>query len=116
MTAATPSLTDFLLARIAEDEAVAERAAAFDYDDPDDAPWRQALHSAALSTSSAHIARHDPARVLAECEAKRSIVTLASAYSDGPEAPRTLNLANDVLAIMATTWANHPDYNEAWRP
>jgi len=99
MTTTTLTLTEFLLARIAEDEAVAREAsrapwtvgaldiprgvsvncnmqdggaswdfvAAWDFDGPD---------AENATTDAEHIARHDPARVLAECEAKRRIVEL----------------------------------------
>lgn len=80
------TLTDFLLARVAEDEGAAKAASP--------GPWRvdpaepesvlavdelQAADAFALSgpqtrATASHIARHDPARVLAECEAKRQIV------------------------------------------
>ena len=133
-------LTSFLLARIAEDEAVAREAgpdggewSSRYSDDPtchmfgdygwlvsgpgvevEDSDWGKALAD--------HIARHDPARVLAECEAKRRIVEeLAIPYiaerrrlmngqpSWGDEHP-------ELLLWLALPYADHPDYREEWRP
>ena len=68
-----------------------------------------------------HIARWDPARVLAECEAKRRIVEVhlsGEAWCDhcsggehrgNPDACPTLRL-------LALPYADHPDYDETWRP
>ncbi len=105
MTTSTLTIADFLLARVAEDEVVAREA--FNAYPPDE-PLPAMLGE--------HIARHDPARVLAECAAKRAVVALAWAYGDGPEHPRTLALAADTLRHLATAYADHPDYDERWRP
>jgi hypothetical protein len=69
-----------------------------------------------------HIARHDPARVLAECEAKRRIVeewdaahrvALASPQYSYDEGIATGLLA--ALYALALPYADHPDYREEWR-
>ena len=60
----TLTLTEFLLARIAEDEAEARKAGPM---------WRNEWSAEDVDVTL-HIERHDPARVLAECEAKRRIV------------------------------------------
>src|SRR5688572_20799212 len=70
------TLTEFLLARLTEDEAAA-RAAAGEHGVYPGTWWGQEAGgepSGVSSEDGAHIARHDPARVLAECEAKRRIV------------------------------------------
>ena len=107
MANATPTLTDFLLARIAEDEAVARDEQIENV--PADC-W-------------------GPARVLAECEAKRRI---AEAFADAECAVDTYDGDNPTpaywqewgnrhalaLAVehLATIYADHPDYDESWRP
>ena len=146
MTTETLTITDFLLARIAEDE---ERARGAQRDaawaggkgaswlveaTPDGSeiltPSRDGRHAivvyAEAGTPAAgvanHIAHHDPARVLAECEAKRRIVELhdqelkvalrnrdASAF--GGEVMHDL-----VLCALASVYADHPDYRDEWRP
>ncbi|MEP7739770.1 DUF6221 family protein [Nocardioides sp. 31GB23] len=84
------TITEFLLARLSEDKAAAREAAELA-----EAPWRAAYgrqvetargghlvtpedeHSYSTDPTDAvgeHIARHDPARVLREVEAKRAIV------------------------------------------
>lgn len=67
-----------------------------------------------------HAARHDPARVLAEVEAKRRIVFLATQI---PALTAKHNpFQNDAdgwaetLKQLALPYADHPDYREEWRP
>jgi hypothetical protein len=73
-----------------------------------------------------HVARHDPARVLAEVDVKRRVLAevvpamddmqegLAFEYgSVGP--PKNL-LSRDLLKLLALPYAGHPDYREEWRP
>lgn len=92
----TMTLADFLLARIAEDEAWARESlppGAVDYDVP---------------------GRYE--RVLAECDAKRRIVE--------HEAPGPRNQQHGaikwefvppVLRILALPYADHPDFDPAWK-
>lgn len=91
---------------------------------------------------AAHIARHDPARVLAEVEAKRRIVEdYASALADRKairaEMRKVLHTDRDafsklhrqegaliykteglapILRILATVFADHPGYRPEWAP
>lgn len=102
----TQTLADFLLARIAEDEAAAE--------------YSTAMWTSMPSTS----------RVLAECEAKRRIVeelTVArrervpaqrSGVYDVAEVRdmRSDGDADMVLPLLALPYSDHPDYREEWRP
>jgi len=53
----------------------------------------------------AHIARHDPARVLAECEAKRRILTYAEHNDD-------VYLLGSYLALP---YADHESFQAEWR-
>ena len=76
-----------------------------------------------LSVRLDHIARHDPARVLADVAAKRMVLadldTAIQASKDHPE-----DMANKgwVLAVvrqihrLATAYADHADYRAEWRP
>jgi hypothetical protein len=126
------TLPEFLLARFAEDEADARQAAGFETValawsvaheggriEPDVAPtvWAYAEQ---------HIARWDPARVLAECDAKRRIVDMVRpvAIAGGPAwTPETaaaeqgrLAALDYVLRDLASVYADHPDYRKEWRP
>ncbi|MGZ4520698.1 MAG: DUF6221 family protein [Mycobacteriaceae bacterium] len=159
------TLVEFLLARIAEDEATARAAVIPAHDGPGAykphpelrswtySPYSQ-VHSGeveyeqtpemlsheyvdrfyvtcdgeGLSPSvdesvGPHIARHDPARVLAECEAKRRIVADHSDHYS-PDDPAVCD-AHDgkygvdecpTLRALAGIYANHPDYRVEWRP
>lgn len=54
-----------------------------------------------------HIARHDPARVLAEVEAKRAVVDFADTYEGGFH-------ASQFLPKLAAVYRDHPDFDPAW--
>ncbi|WP_353707620.1 DUF6221 family protein [Cellulosimicrobium sp. ES-005] len=95
------TLTEFLLSRIAEDEARADDA------------WK-AVDNGAIVWDRIHpdvrAALWPPARVLAECEAKRRIVESARRLGTrGGVTPEEL------LGNLALPYADHPDYDEAWR-
>jgi hypothetical protein len=103
------TLVDFLLARIAEDEAAARDS--------------RALYG---PDSSLYINRHNPARVLAECEAKRRIVELHSrdhectapgdGYAGVFAADGTMPSTCSTMRALALPFATHPDYREEWKP
>lgn len=131
MTAANLTLTDFLLARIAEDEAVA-RIAMRNPIFPDYVENGPAWH---CDEQSSHVAVA-PARLLAECEAKRRIVEIhdrvESDWIDGDGDDRSGVFCAvcegeagytggdtypcPTLRAVAAVYADHPDYDEAWRP
>lgn len=146
------TLTEFLLARIAEDEADARTAVGIAPGDdrtPSDwwvkeehsmvyaGHWVPVVETAERSIPNGegdgvitwrvpatldHIARHDPARVLAECEAKRRIVKEIEALRGQRLAPPgSASLIMDysldrALRHLALPYADHPDYDDAWRP
>ena len=91
------TLTEFLLARIAEDERHARKLAETDQ--------RPVL---ALAVTVNH-----PQRILAECEAKRRIVEWAT---DGDHSRVLPFDERFVLATLALPYADHPDYDEGWKP
>jgi hypothetical protein len=138
-------LSEFLLARIGEDEAVAREALHPDAVSP--GAWVTEHHNSEYHSEpnrahiaedrsghywsvahevfipiAVHIARHAPARVLAECEAKRRIVDLHRAV---PVAPgrRELTCVEDgaltwpcpTLRFLAAPYADHSDYCVEWR-
>jgi hypothetical protein len=78
-----------------------------------------------------HAARHDPARVLADCAAKRQTVVACREIAadmhflgarqqglpDFPLTPRNQHqLAALTLALLALPYAGHHDYRPEWRP
>jgi hypothetical protein len=124
------TLVEFLLARIAEDKAAALAATrnAWKVD-----PWRNSSGMEFLVVAdfdegapafaiknerdADHIARWDPARVLAECEAKRRIVEELGDYDDGYVwASGEASRAETALQALALPYADHPDYDESWKP
>lgn len=97
------TIVEFLLARIAEDEADAN-AEDEDY-----------YHTSLLPTyDSDHQARWHTDRVRAECAAKRAIVD----HFDDPDYDSyPLNEAKrTTLRTLATVYADHPDYRQEWKP
>jgi hypothetical protein len=125
----TMQLTDFLLARIAEDEAVYRGAMHMGcVEDDSDGP--NVIHSATC-----------PNRVLAECDAKRRIVErhepLRSEHVHAraercaecggndwrPDAmgvlevhPWAMPWPCPTLRLLALPYAGHPAFREEWRP
>lgn len=103
------------------------------------------MHDEYDEASPAHIARHDPARVLADVEAKRRLILFltdlrhdvngqdpwytceaASMEHDGGEPVGAWaglgcscgrdDRVREGLTLLALPFAGHPDYQEAWTP
>lgn len=62
----------------------------------------------------AHIARHDPARVLREAEAKRQRVDLAQQIASERGHPFWAYAGEQLLKLEAAPYADHPDYRAEW--
>ena len=121
-----PNLDEFLLARIAEDKRIATDAAA--------AAGDAGRATGPVPTGhgmAEHAAHFDPARILAECSAKRRLVLACrEARPDlhflgrrtGGQAAFPLvpqdehELAAVTLALLALPYAGHHDYRAEWRP
>ena len=126
----TPNLDEFLLARIAEDKRIAADAAAAVGKEawtPADMPGSGPPHDRV----AVQLSRYDPARVLAECAAKRRLVLacrdIRPDYSFLGARPRGLadfplsptdhhQLAAVALALLALAYADHSEYRQEWRP
>lgn len=68
-----------------------------------------------------HIARHDPARVLREIDAKRKIIAAYAqvAANDVNEVEYAHGYANalgDAVRLLALPYADRPDYRAEWAP
>jgi hypothetical protein len=128
------SLAEFLLARIAEDEADARDAF---YDGQRWVPEEEAVVAADKDLDAVlfldrkrdatHAANWSPARVLAECEAKRRIVELHSGqhecvgekYGDPHAcimvADWSVYALDPTLLLLALPYADHESYQPEWR-
>lgn len=124
----TLTLSEFLLARIAEDEAAARAAGGAHWlvrEVPYQGVWFVGTDAdylppdASESYETEHAERHDPARVLAEVDAKRRIVenlhALAAKTDDGENWTPADSALIDTLRILSLPYAEHPDYREEWR-
>jgi hypothetical protein len=58
------------------------------------------------------MARHDPARVLAETDAKGRIMNVCRAAAAATRG----HLNATVVLLLALPYADHPDHDRAWRP
>lgn len=133
------SITEFLLAKIAEDEAVARDSY---YDGQTWQPEEESVVAAdqdydwvfmmARKRDALHAAHWSPARVLAECTAKRAIIDehgpqeVASLDRDSWAKPfivcrrcaigdRQVVAPCPTLKSLAAVYADHPDYNPDWK-
>ena len=113
MTTKTLTLTDFLLARIAEDEDAANGV-------------NRGLFNSRVARFPGDlyplVIRQHPARVLADCEAKRRIVEDFEVLNEDYRVTRDPSTearrlqARIAMTRVAEVYANHPDYREEWRP
>lgn len=124
------TITEFLEARIAEDEDYARRAAfgwGADWDSvPDNedewsfinAEGKKEMVGSEDADVIIHIAYHDPARVLAECAAKRAIAGLHEEGSDQCDEHNAMfeSIECPTIRALAAVYADHPDYRQEWAP
>lgn len=127
-------LVTFLRARLDEDEQVARGSGQpslswqnFDMDGElrDDAN-AGTVAAVPQEETRAHIARHDPARVLREVEAKRGVVRQYEGVREQARHPVSADNRmrarvaqgelGDVLRLLALPYADHPDHRSEWRP
>jgi len=104
------SLTEFLLARIAEDEARARPM------------WELKVRQRIIGVPIEPRSWPTPDRVLAEVEAKRQIVHLHSGpdYWKSPDFHLCVDSMTDndeceTLHALAMPYADHPDFRDEWR-
>lgn len=111
-------LVQWLTAQLDEDERVARVCSG-------DGKWDErdiAIYGPHLGTEVlAHMARHDPARVLREIDAKRQLLDAyaAVAENDVNEVEYAHGYANalgEAVRLLALPYADRPGYLEKWRP
>lgn len=117
-------LADFLLARYAEDEAVAREAIANEgvRATPGMPPWPGETYNLSVLKRGGTLVYIPTARVLADVEAKRRIVRtsqVASIDGDGSlfdrlAMPAVRATLTTVLRALALPYADHPDYRDEW--
>ena len=105
------TLTEFLLARIAEDESVA-RECIREYERESTRSPHAELWTRVESTTwgvgdYVHMVGVSAARLLAECEFKRRLI--------GEPEHRGGVVYNAQLLWMADVYADHPDHRDEWR-
>jgi Family of unknown function (DUF6221) len=119
-------LVAFLSARLDEDEGKARLAAreggTWKQEDPERWPGRIVSLGGVVvydelapdDYQAEHIARHDPARVLREVEAKRAILELYEAAVEHDDTSLGVATLRTVVKTLAKVWREHPDYDPAW--
>jgi hypothetical protein len=133
MTTQTATLTEFLLARIAEDETAA-RGACILYravgehqniygdwvpiepvgsEDRDQVERTASFYRERGARNVEVVEFYDPARVLAECEAKRRII--GDRLFRESQRPDVLSIFGErIMSTLALPYADHPDYRQEW--
>lgn len=133
-------LIAFARARLDEDEAAAKAAGGstpqgiWAQVDPERRPGRIECDSGYVVTydegspdegQAPHIARHDPARVLREVEAKRAILAWWLSDENEPESALSPSLREEyrkaqpgymLILALAAVWSDHPGYRQEWKP
>lgn len=128
-------LDEFFAARLDEEEAAAKAAAAYggaerwriDIENcirPNPAadngyiacgPWGGGL----LDQHAAHIVRYDPASALRDVEADRELLVkyqIAKALQPGKYKLGYCEAMEEIIAIRAARFRDHPDYRVEWAP
>ena len=120
-------IVEFITARLDEDEAAVAAPESWSAADESHGVRRvdvdlssECVAASTRSWRAEHIARHDPARVLAEVKAKRAIL---ARHSTGTGSLREFGgwyceVCDDGCAevpVLAAVYADHPDYDPAWR-
>ena len=112
------TITEFLEARIAEDEAAIDRRGSYPHS------WHGTDVAGSYNPQCPDcIGVAGRERVLAECAAKRFILTMHQTYARvaaertgiqafGAECGR--EVTGDVLKPLAAVYASHPDYRQEW--
>ncbi|TDE36450.1 DUF6221 family protein [Actinomadura sp. 6K520] len=130
-------LVEFLRARLARDEQIARDCSGLpwqtassgtihtDPPSPQDADDAASSHVAKAENGAyaEHIARHDPARTLAQVAAVRQIVDdyekqawILDRGHRTPELEAAQVVRENVLRRLALPYASHPAYRDDWRP
>lgn len=100
----TADLVEFLRARLDEDEERARFVQRERGDRHEIESWRLSCHD------EYDLLCIEPSRALAEVAAKRRIIDEGDDRYDGADEHWR------VLALLALPYADHPDYDEEWRP
>lgn len=125
-------VVEFLLARVAEDEAMARDCIEYGVlSEPGYRLYESILTPFPEDGVARDLAdRFGPARVLAECEAKRAIAAIhelaPSSYPDADRFPFGCSVCHfddnmqfghgpcETLLSLARIWSDHPDFDPAW--
>jgi hypothetical protein len=128
----TVTLTEFLLARITEDEWMVRDASCHGadwravIDDQDEGYPSQVLEGDGsvlvdkdyCNDRAPHIARWSPARVQVECAAKRRIIEAHPVefwYGVGYCETCPSDWPCPTMRALASVYSDHPDFNPAWK-
>ncbi|WP_063017172.1 MULTISPECIES: DUF6221 family protein [Nocardia] len=121
------TIVEFIEARLAEDERIAQES------DAGDGEWVYSEQWDRVSTSqedlytlyhAEHIARHDPARVLRQVAALRGVVdnlrtipglrAALEAEFGSEDTAEEIRAAGPDLRGIAAIWSDHPDFRPEW--
>lgn len=115
-------LAAFILARLEEDEEAAKRAGGGAWEYRDSWVWcgyyevADVFNIPDTDETGAHIALHDPSRVLREVAAKRAIIakTFPLIESEWGGKDFTSDWGMELLRFLALPYSDHPDFRPEW--
>ena len=115
------TITEFLEARIAEDEALAEAASVSMHGQRHTESWDYSSYVLgcerdATEAQDKFITEWWPARVLAECAAKRAIIAACLSLGKKKFDDNLWNIDehDEILEAIAAVYKDHADYREDW--
>lgn len=105
-------MIEFIQARLAEDEAAALRATNWL------GPWELENTHHHTAADADFFSRNTARRVRREVEAKRALLAMAKGalHAFGVKDSEWLRWHEPALRHLAVVYADHPDYDEEWRP
>jgi hypothetical protein len=117
MTTRTATLVEFLTARLDVDELTANlvRSDIKRHGYLPDITYAIRERNG-KTTTTVDVDIYNPARALAEVEAKRTIIKRYEAVLAGNRRQLAIDCYTNVLEDLATAYADHADYDEEWRP
>lgn len=98
------NITEFLLARIGEDEAAAGKLAGVAHSAKTQVYTGEEWVTTPISTE----------RVLAECAAKRAIIEAHRGQCENDDPGAWIVASNILLKSLAAVYKDHPDYDAEW--
>lgn len=107
------NITEFLEARIAEDESTARRVKDGPGEPGGRGVWSVQIGVSGNDAKFAHVAS-DPDRIIAECAAKRAIISAHQSQKSEDDPGAWIVASNALIKALTAVYKDHPDYQQEW--